>query len=261
MRRCALVLLLIVTMAGTTVAAPSSQAAVATVHPGVRTVTGDGQCTANFVFTDGRHLYLGQAAHCAGTGEATDTDGCTAASRPLGTKVQIDGATRPGVLAYSSWRTMQARRERDPNRCAGNDFALIRIDPADRPRVDPTMPVWGGPVGVGGVTRAGDPVYTYGNSDLRLGLAALSPKEGWSAGTDHAGWTHSVYTVTPGVPGDSGSGFLDGRGRAIGVLSTLNFAPRPASNDVADLAHALSYARAHGWPTLRLVPGRQPFST
>jgi hypothetical protein len=260
MRRSALLLLLIVVIIGGTLAAPNAPAA-APIRHGARMITGDGQCTANFVFTDGRHLYLGQAAHCAGTGEATDTDGCTAASRPLGTKVQIDGATRPGILAYSSWRTMQARRERDPNRCAGNDFALVRIDPADRRRVDPTMPVWGGPVGVGGATRSGDAVYSYGSSDLRLGIAALSPKEGWSAGTDRGGWMHNVYTLTPGVPGDSGSGFLDGRGRAIGVLSTLNLAPRPASNDVVDLAHALTYARAHGWPALRLVPGRQPFST
>ncbi|MCW2567634.1 MAG: hypothetical protein JWN54_1731, partial [Mycobacterium sp.] len=32
-------------------------------------------------------VYLGQAAHCAGTGAATETNGCTAASRPLGTPV------------------------------------------------------------------------------------------------------------------------------------------------------------------------------
>jgi hypothetical protein len=40
-------------------------------------------------------------------------------------------------------------------------------------------------------------------------------------GDDGAGWSHNVATVTPGVPGDSGSAFLDANGRALGVLSTL----------------------------------------
>src|SRR5689334_11056460 len=66
-------------------------AASAKIHPGVQTYTaGSGQCTANFVYTDGAgNVYVGQAAHCAGTGEATDTNGCDAGSLPLGTKVDF----------------------------------------------------------------------------------------------------------------------------------------------------------------------------
>ena len=37
--------------------------------------------------------------------------------------------------------------------------------------------------------------------------------------TADGGWSHSVYTVSPGIPGDSGSGLLDAKGHAIGVLS------------------------------------------
>ena len=33
-----------------------------------------------------------------------------------------------------------------------------------------------------------------------------------------------------------------------GVLSTLNFAPAPATNGVGDLAKMLAYARGHGGP-------------
>ncbi len=41
--------------------------------------TDGAQCTANFVYTDAAgDTYVGYAAHCAGTGAATDTDGCTA---------------------------------------------------------------------------------------------------------------------------------------------------------------------------------------
>ena len=61
-------------------------AASAPIHPGVQTVTdGSGQCTANFVFQDGSNTYIGQAAHCSSTGQATETDGCTSSSLPLGT--------------------------------------------------------------------------------------------------------------------------------------------------------------------------------
>src|SRR4051812_49983988 len=41
---------------------------------------------------------------------------------------------------------------------------------------------------------------------------------------------HHRATTTPGIPGDSGSAFIDKRGRAFGVLSTLALAPIPASN-------------------------------
>jgi hypothetical protein len=241
-------------------------AATAHIHPGVMTFTGadpatQAQCTSNFVFADADNVYLGQAAHCAGTGAATDTNGCTAASLPLGTRVDIDGATRPGTLVYSSWLTMQARGETDPDACSYNDFALVRIDPADVGSVNPSLPFWGGPVGLGDGTDELETVYSYGNSSLRLGLSPLSPKYGTSLGTTGNGRAHVVYTVTPGIPGDSGSGFLDSQGRAIGVLSTVELAPLAASNTVADLASALAYLRTFSTFTgVQLVNGTEPFN-
>jgi hypothetical protein len=68
-----------------------------------------------------------------------------------------------------------------------------------------------------------------------------------------------VYTVTPGIPGDSGSAFLDASGRATGVLSTIAIAPLPASNGVGDLNHEINYARAHGMSGLALALGTEPF--
>ena len=249
-----------------TFGAPSAQAsawapaASASIHPGVMLFTDGAQCTANFVFTAGADVYLGYAAHCAGTGEATDTDGCLAGSLPLGTEVEIDGATRPGTLAYSSWLAMQAHGETDPATCAYNDLALVRLDPADVVRTNPSIPHWGGPTEL---NRTGNPalatVYSYGNSSLRQGLALLSPKSGTSLGTAGGGWTHPVYTVTPGIPGDSGSAFLDAAGRATGVLSTIALAPLPAMNNVTDLQHALAYMRVHGGPMATLALGTEPF--
>ncbi|MGH9264948.1 MAG: serine protease [Acidimicrobiales bacterium] len=246
---CACVVALAATIAPTAAgSAPAwAPAATATVHPGVQTVTGGGQCTANFVFYDASDIYLGQAAHCSGTGGNTATDGCTSASRPLGTPVTVGGASEPATMVYNSWLTMQALGETDPDVCQYNDFALLRLDPADAGRVNPSIPHWGGPTGLNtSGTVLLQHVYSYGNSSLRLGLTLLSPKKGISLGDAGSGWTHLVSTLTPGIPGDSGSAFLDSAGRALGVLSTINVGlPGGVNNGVSDLARALDYMRAH----------------
>ena len=62
-------------------AAPTwAPASKAPIHPGVMTFTEGAQCTANFVFSDATDVYIGQAAHCSGTGTATETDGCDSGS-------------------------------------------------------------------------------------------------------------------------------------------------------------------------------------
>jgi hypothetical protein len=173
-----------------------ARAATAEIAPGVQMYTDGAQCTGNFVYSDGAgNTYVGYAAHCAGTGAATDTNGCEAASLPLGTRVRfarggslLSGGTEvgQGTLAYSSWLTCSS---------------------AGRPT--PT------------------PVPSYGNSSLRGGIEALSPKQGTSLGT----------------------------------LSTLAIAPLAGSNGVGDLSHELGYAQQYGGIAgLRLVPGTEPFS-
>ncbi len=243
--------------------APASASAdhnAAPIHPGVMTFTEGGQCTSNFVFRDGGGTYLGQAAHCAGTGGATETNGCDSGSQPLGTPVEIDGATQPGTLAYSSWLAMQANGESNPDACAYNDFALVRVNPADAASVDPTVPGLGGPTGLGGPgAMLGDTVFSYGNSSLRLGIPQLRPKQGTVIQSAGNNWSRTVLTVTPGIPGDSGSGFLSGNGQAIGVLATLQVLPLPGTNGVGDLSKELAYAQANGFGGLQLVPGTRPF--
>lgn len=251
--------------------APASSAQIT---PGVQMYTKGGQCTGNFVFTDASaRVYVGYAAHCAGTGAATDTDGCRAASLPLRTRVTFHRGGTPvstgtrvgrGRLVYSSWRAMSRAGTRNANACAYNDFALVKVDRADVRKVNPSVPFWGGPVGIDrDGTRAGEKVYSYGSSSLRFGLGLLSPKSGVSIGDARAdrGWSHPVYTATPGIPGDSGSAFLDVDGEAVGTLSTLVLAPLPAANNLGDLAKQLAFARRHsGIKGLRLVKGTEPFS-
>jgi hypothetical protein len=258
-RAAALALAGALVVAAPAAAEPSwAPAGSATVHPGVQTFTDGGQCTANFVFYDASDVYIGQAAHCSGTGAATDTNGCDAGSLPLGTPVEVTGASQPGTLAYSSWIAMQQAGETGADTCDYNDFALVRLDPADHGKVNPSIPFWGGPTGLTGTVASGAKVLSYGNSSLRGGITQLSPKEGLSLGQSAGGWTHSVFTVTPGIPGDSGSAFIDKQGRAFGTLSTLALAPLAGSNGVGDLSRELAYARTHG-ANVTLANGTEAF--
>src|SRR5436305_9005232 len=104
-------------------------AATAAVHPGVQTDTKGAQCTANFIYFDATNVYIGQAAHCSGTGANTDTDGCSSATLPVGTQVAVQVASKPGTMVYNSWITMQSLAEKDANTCAFNDPALVQLDP------------------------------------------------------------------------------------------------------------------------------------
>ena len=251
-------------------APPWAPADTAQIHPGTMMYTDGAQCTGNFVFTNGDSVYVGYAAHCAGTGAATDTNGCDAGSLPLGTRVDfveggslVNGGTQVGggTLVYSSWLAMQQNNETDPNACDYNDFAVVEVDAADVPKVNPSIPSWGGPTGIdANGTVAGDTVYSYGNSSVRGGAEPLSPKQGRSVGDQGAGWSHNVFTATPGIPGDSGSAFIDDQGRALGTLSTVQLAPLAGSNGVGDLAKELAYAQANGQSGLSLALGTEPFS-
>jgi hypothetical protein len=268
---------LVVPLAGTApsaAAAPAAGSPVVTgwapagsagIHPGVVTETpGGGTCTTNFVFTHGSRVLLGQAAHCAGTGGTTETDGCASATAPVRTPVTIrgsDGRDRMGTMVYSSWVMMQREGESNPDLCAFNDFALVELSTADAADVNPSVPFFGGPTGLHeGDLPPGSPVLSYGNSTTRMGVEALRPKVGTTAATVGGGLGHEVYTVSPGIPGDSGSGYLTPDGEAVGVLSTLNLAPLPVSNGMTNLARAMRYAAAHGFDGLALEPGTEPFT-
>jgi hypothetical protein len=241
-------------------------AATARIHPGIMTFTAGGQCTANFVFYRETSpgvfdLYIGQAAHCASTGGSTSTNGCTTPSLAVGTAVDL-GTGHMGTLAYSSWKTMQTMvpPESNPEVCAYNDLALVKVNPLDVGTVNPQVPNWGGPVSIGPAGTAlavGAKVLTYGNSELRFGVKQLSPKEGYVASERPSGWSFSVITATPGIPGDSGSGFMTRDGKAIGVLSTLQIFPGPGENGVGGLKKEVDYMLAHGGPAVTL--GTAPF--
>jgi hypothetical protein len=279
---CALAAATVATAAPSASAAPRwAAASKATIHPGVRTFTSGTQCRAGFVFYDARAVYLSQPPWCSD-------------ALPLGTRVKIEGAKRPGTLVYNSWLTM----ERVGKTISGNDFALVRIDKADRRKVNPSVPFWGGPVAGGGRSSLGKRVYTYGNSEVyrhgtpdcwwpeddcrsAAGVNTLSPRIGINTTTQspemgcpldvvpppgfslcglRAGngvWWHNIYTVAPGISGDQGSAVLDERGRAFGILA----GPWHDTTDhVTDLPKAMAYMKANtSLDAIRLAKGTEPF--
>ena len=236
----------------------------AAIHPGVQTVleSSGAQCTGNFIYRDkAGGVYLGQASHCTSEAGELSGSGCATTSSPLGTEVTVGDTGVKGTLAYSSWLTMQKLGEKDDATCFNNDFALVKLPATAVSQVNPSEPVFGGPVGVAtGELPEGTPVEGIGSSGLRGGYNVLSAQRGLIIVSDPSGWYYEAYLVPPGVPGDSGGGYLDDQGRAFGVLVSVNTVP-PGSNTMIDLGRALAYAQAHsGIKGLELVPGTESFS-
>ena len=125
--------------------------------PGVMTDTDGAQCTANFVYTDAAGaVYIGQAAHCSGTGGQTDTDGCTTQSLPLGTPVEVTGASQARHARLQLVDRDAGRPARPtPTPAPTTTSALIKLDPADYGKVNPSVPTLGGPTALGDDDRAG----------------------------------------------------------------------------------------------------------
>lgn len=215
----------------------------ATIQPGVAMYTNGAQCTSNFIFYDEDDIYIGYAAHCAGKGGSTDTNGCLAGSQAIGTKVDIDGAQYQGTLAYSSWDTMITKGQAtSSNECAYNDFALVKLDSRDHSKVNPSVLHFGGPTGICSGPDFGEELISYGNSGLRFGLGPVAPKTGVSLGTSGGGWTTTVYMASPGIPGDSGSGYMNRADHcAWGVTSTVALFPYALSNGISSLEEGLDY--------------------
>ena len=238
-------------------AAPTwAPASSATIHPGVQTVTNGGQCTSNFVFYDATNVYLGQAAHCSGPGGQTDTDGCDAASLPIGTPVDDRRRHQAGhaglQLVDHDARARGGRREH-----VRRQRPRARQDrPGRRSKVNPSIPFWGGPTGTGarpqpgrrslvrqlGAARRHHAAQPEGGRRGRRGRRRLEPP----GRHGHAGHPRRLRQRVHGQ-----------QGRALGILSTLAIAPIPAPT-ASGTSPRSSPRRAHvGFrPRWRTAPSR-----
>src|SRR4051794_14611646 len=153
-------------------------------------------CTANFVFTDGTSQYIGTARHC------TDSIG-----QPV--TMQLDTTTIGVVGTVANMTSGDGQ--------PGNDWALIKIDPAVASKwgVDPAVPVVGGPQGVySGCAPTAVKYYGHGYG---VAVAQGKPEAGFATNVydDGYGWTGF------GAPGDSGSPVLTADGAAMGDFTHL----------------------------------------
>lgn len=255
----------------------------------VRYRTSSGTMATKRVRVAHPHVYVGMAAHCVGAASNSDSNlnGCdpSMGSLPLGTTVYfyqgVSGGSSllglvslsngsnghrigSGVLRYSSWIAMKrAHTPLNSNACNYNDLSLVEVNPAYLKLVNPTVPYIGGPTTLAPLPSAGQSVYTVGNSSLRGTERATS-----GTVNTHSLWTDLIdQAASPGVPGDSGSGYLNAAGQAVGVLSTLNCSgplPPPLGscnqNGIGSLAQEVAFARSHGLPNLTLVPGNRAFN-
>lgn len=153
-------------------------------------------CTANFVFTDGSSQYIGTARHC------TDRIGQEVT-------MQVDTTT----LAVVGTVAKMTSGEGVP----GNDWALIKIDPAVAAKwgVDPAVPVVGGPQGI--YTGCGPEAVKYYGHGYGVLVGQGKPEAGLATNwyDDGFGWTGF------GAPGDSGSPVLTAGGQAAGDFTHL----------------------------------------
>jgi len=153
-------------------------------------------CTANFIFTDGSSQYVGTARHCV------DNVGQEVA-------MQVDTTT----IAVVGTVARMSSGEGEP----GNDWALVRIDPAVAAKwgVNPAVPVVGGPQGV--YTGCGPEGVKYYGHGYGVAVAQGKPELGLATNwyDDGFGWTGF------GAPGDSGSPVLTAGGQAAGDFTHL----------------------------------------
>lgn len=195
----------------------------AQIRPGVQIVTEGSQCTSNFIFRDqvSSDLFIGLAAHCVDhVGQSSTIRGVNG------------GVAATGDVAYISFDHTD------------HDFGLVLIPESDEGLVHPAMLHFGGPTGLAdtGQLVGGEKFLFYGNSGSRQGIEESNWHEGYVTITSE--YESDGHAVTPGIPGDSGSGLLDAEGRALGVLVTVGVSASIASTN------PLTWAGTNGFTNL-----------
>lgn len=233
------------------------------IRPGVQVIIKGAQCTANFLYQrhtgSGKRLYLGTAAHCDGKGSDTAVNGCHTGSYPLGTKVRImvgynnlsnGRQIGTGHVAYTSWIAMHRAHMSAYAPCNFNDLALISLPRSSWSRVRARVTDLGGPTGIAPLPAKGAAVYARGASGNRFAPVSMKGKV-----LKRVPWSMNVRTSPPGISGDSGSGYLNSRGQAVGVLSTIDGLLGLSGNGVGSLWREVGFARHHGMGGLAVVHG------
>lgn len=228
--------------------APTSAPTASQIRPGVEITANGSSCTANFIYSlNSSTVYIGVAAHCF-SDDADGENACTSSNPEYSdVVVNIENASKPGELVYSSWRAMQeVGEDLGSSTCEFNDFALVKIHPDDLANVHSAVLKFGGPTALfASIADVGEAVYAYGAS------FGAETKSGQVTAIEGGGWAYRLQMgFTPGVPGDSGGPVLASGGQALAVTTLLNVSVglgAPVSNSAVNLQQALSYAKNNGF--------------
>lgn len=224
-----------------------------TISPGDQVVTAGRSCSAGFVFRRGHRTYISYPASCALVPGSAPVASCHARALRPGTRVTfVDRGRTIGVgrLAWTSVRAMRRAGTSDHRTCAGIDFALVRVVGRSLSKVDPDLPFWGGPTRMGPLPRERALLFGFTRDTARQ-----RPHPAGSLVLRQTSQRLVLSGLWP-VPAVRGAGLVDGRGRAVAMVTGVGADGRAVA---VGLAGAVGWVREHGAKGLRLVPGTEPF--
>lgn len=215
--------------------APSA-AACAGLSPGDQIVSDGASCTLAFLVAAKDGLYFMTAGHC----------------------VQVDATVENpdyGVIGKGALHHLEPETGSPQDGEPGEDFALIRIDPALYDDLNPKVCGWDGPTGIYDEVPGSGGVRHYGHG---LVFGEGGPTTQQRTGTNLVNDDNfAFYWTGAGVPGDSGSAVLAEDGRALGVLTHLSISVGVGggaqSNGGTHMFRGYDLANASGIGPLRLV--------
>ena len=234
--------------------APST---TAKIHPGVPVTIGGVTCTAGFILTDGKRVFLTLTAGCAGANPGEDVNGCpttrdSAGVDPPNTEADITGARHKGHLVYNSFERMKRLGEKRQNRCHYNQLALIKIDRRDIKRTNPSVPTVGGP----GRVAKGSPT-----APDRLSVFLTAPTTAEALQTSNGGWAHTMMVNGHVDVPNAGSPVLTASGAALGMVTVVPSHGTAGPTTVANLGRELrALHHERGFAHVHLATGTADYA-
>ena len=231
-----------------------ASAATAKIKPGLSSVDVAGvRCVVGFLLTDGTRVYAAVPASCTGVSDGQPTNGCTEAQVPYGLKVPITGARFKAVFVYSSFVRMQLAGTRRTNVCHNNDLSLLRLDPRDIKRANPSLAAVGGPTGV----SQSAPAFP---DQLTVVLSGASTRAAADA-TASGGWSHTMVVGGPVNDALVGSPVVDGQGKALGMVSFTPQQGGPGTSTATDLYREITFLqKVRGFRHVHLAKGTMRYT-
>jgi hypothetical protein len=136
------------------------------------------KCRVALMLHQGRRVYAAVPASCTALPlqEGAVQDGCSAATAPVGTPVDMAGASKQPILVYNSFTYMQSMGVTKRHKCYYDDLALLKLKPIDARRARAA-----GPSGtaVRSVSRSGPASGSTVTFGAGTAVAGATTKGGW----------------------------------------------------------------------------------